>query len=159
MIFWMSSKTTYFQYSAARLSHQVSRIRWLTSILAWFGLLMVVKPFTSTQFLTRLALSTDRSGSQHNPSYDSVPVLLCWFNTARWLNRRNCLVRALVTCRVFRLVGEEPTLIIGTDGQTGHAWVEIDDQVMCESPDSIRLFRPVFIVKSNSHQIEVADRQ
>lgn len=126
------------------------RIVLVMTIVGWYGMLSLLKPFVKLDRLVTIAVPY--KFHQHCVRLDDVMVMLHWLN-ALGAERGDCLVKALVGYRFLHLAGETPVMMIGMKppGQ-GHAWLENNGRLVLQDPSRIDGFIP--ILKLNDHRLE-----
>jgi len=73
---------------------------------------------------------------------------LYWLERLKFLHSQgDCLPKSLLCYRFLSLAGASPTLVIGFQNQTGHAWVELDGEVISEPPAISAGFIPALTLR------------
>lgn len=69
---------------------------------------------------------------------------LSWFRSSR----DQCLPRALAIAHLLAARGVAADLVIGVSLHPfrAHAWVQVDDAVICDDVDTVRLYAPILVV-------------
>lgn len=79
----------------------------------------------------------------------SAGVVAAFARTSPWLPRQGaCLFRSSVLLRALRYSGQNAIWVFGvrTWPFSAHCWLQIDDQVLDDDPERVRLFTPIMAV-------------
>lgn len=123
----------------------------LLNMLFWTILVRTFKPLLSVRRLFNLAAP---KRIQHRSYSDDVLRYLTWFDFLHLFGKdKGCLIRTLVLYRYLSYSGVEPKVLIGFDGKSGHAWVELNGEALLETQNSIQRFTPTLFVGAGSAKL------
>ncbi|MBN2045302.1 MAG: lasso peptide biosynthesis B2 protein [Anaerolineales bacterium] len=98
--------------------------------------------------LTFLSVKTILPGALRSKKRIAIPTehllrYLYWLKKLKVIPQRgDCLAQSLLYYRFLTIAGEKPSLVIGFKGQEGHAWVELQGEVISETPQASTGFTP-----------------
>lgn len=124
----------------------------LVHMTAWWAGLACLRPLVPLKWLVRL--STPGPVTRTMQANDVVACCQWLDDMGVWRRQGACLPRALVCRRYLSLAGLDPVLLIGFNGEAGHAWVELDGAAYLERAGGD--FRAALAVRPGSVEVERA---
>lgn len=99
--------------------------------------------------LSNLARRKSQSARQ-SPTCSTVGAVVAAVHRFGWFrsSRDQCLPRALAIAHLLAARGVAANLLIGVSLHPfrAHAWVQVDDAVICDDVDTVRLYAPILVV-------------
>ena len=128
---------------------------WLTlDIVVWSIGGWLAHRFLSTHALVHaLAPNASRYATWPLVDSDALEIIRLLNRVGLLRANGNCALHAGITFRYLILLGYTPRFIIGITPDAGHAWVELDGQVV--NDPVAHLFRPSVVLKIRSGQIHM----
>ena len=148
---WSSSERWVRASRELRTRIDSPRRAWLLlRMVGWWSGLVCLRPFAPLKWMLRLVTPGEIN---HTLQAADVEQCILWLDsTGVWRRQGACLPRALVCRRFLSLAGLEPTLLVGFNGEVGHAWVEVEGAAFQESGSGD--FRAVLMARPGSIQVE-----
>jgi hypothetical protein len=115
----------------------------------WSMVLRVLKRVLPLPVLVRLVRGEPVGFRKPEAAEERITTFARWACSATRLSRQgNCLERSLITYRYLSVLNAGPSLVVGAhrnreEGVRGHAWVQLGDRIVGESPSAVEPFTQV----------------
>lgn len=144
-----------FPWGGVRLRRTLSDARLLARMLGYSLVLPLLKHLLPLPTLARLAWTPARRGSDDRQAR-VLELLYRLYRPRRLWPRPNCLERSLTGYRFLSEAGACPELWIGfmreADRLHGHAWLQVDGEVLREPVEHVRRFIPVAVFEAGARR-------
>lgn len=123
----------------------------LTRMSMWVIFIRVLKPLVPVKRL--VAIAAPRMSKK---TYAGNDVLrnMQWFSYFNLTGKDgDCLIKALTLFRFLSFTERKPTMIIGFQYKKGHAWVEVQGELVREAEDTPLIYKPILVLNSGSRSL------